>query len=242
MEWHETIDALKPHIFRISTPNGSGTGWLVSLSKASDMCAIATAAHVIDYAHYWELPIRIYHAASDRTMLLRPQDRAVNIEAHLDTAVIIFEKRDLPLPTETLPLIKQDYYIKPGVEIGWLGYPAVYQGDVCFFSGRVSHYNESQKRYLVDGVAINGVSGGPVFRSIAKGPELIGVVSAYIANRATGETLPGVAVVQDVTQFHDVAQRFRTVDEAKAKESPPSESAPQREPASNRPPENETRA
>jgi hypothetical protein len=77
---------------------------------------------------------------------------------------------------------------------------------------------------------------------IKDGPELIGVVSAYIANRATGETLPGVAVVQDVTQFHDVAERFRTVDEAKSTESPPSESIPQREPATKRPPENETRA
>lgn len=242
MEWHETIEKLKPHIFSISTPNGSGTGWLVSLSSTSNICAIATAAHVIDYAHYWELPIRIYHGDSKNTLLLRPQDRAINIEASLDTAVIIFENHNLSLPTATLPLIEQDYYIKPGVEIGWLGYPAVYQGDVCFFSGRVSHYNESQKRYLVDGVAINGVSGGPVFICTSDNLNLIGVVSAYIANRATGETLPGVAVVQDVTQFHDVAERFRSIDEAKINESPPSEAKPKTESPSTKPPETETRA
>lgn len=242
MEWHEAIVLLRPHIFNISTPNGTGTGWLVSLSKVSSMCAIATAAHVVDYAHYWELPIRLRHAESGKSILLRPQDRAINIESNLDTAALIFDKDDLPLPDETLPLIQQEYYIKPGVEIGWLGYPAIYQGDICFFSGRVSSYTESAKRYLVDGVAINGVSGGPVFRCIASGPELIGVVSAYIANRATGETLPGVAVVQDVIQFHDVAERFRTVDEAKINESPPGEAPPKKESRGVMPPETETRA
>ena len=242
MEWHESIYILKPHIFNISTPNGSGTGWLVSLSQTSNICAIATAAHVIGYAHYWELPIRIYHADSGKTLLLRPQDRSVHLEADLDTAAIIFDRADLPLPDQTLPLIEQGYYIKPGVEIGWLGYPAIYEGDICFFSGRVSHHNEDSKRYLVDGVAINGVSGGPVFRCITDNPELIGVVSAYIANRATGETLPGVAVVQDVTQFHDIAERFRTIDEAKTTESPPGDSPPQKEPVGLRSPENKTRA
>lgn len=242
MEWHESIFLLRPHIFNISTPNGSGTGWLVSLSNVSKMCAIATAAHVVDYAHYWELPIRICHADSGKSLLLRHQDRAINIEQNLDTAAIIFDRKNFPLPNQTLPLIKQDYYIKPGVEIGWLGYPAIYQGDVCFFSGRVSSYNENLKRYLVDGVAINGVSGGPVFRCVEDSPELIGVVSAYIANRATGEALPGVAVVQDVTQFHDVAERFRNVDDAKINESPPSETPPKMDSVGLRLPETETRA
>lgn len=57
MEMHEAIDAIRPHVFTISTPNGSGTDWLVSLSKKTTLCAVATAAHVVDYAHYWELPI-----------------------------------------------------------------------------------------------------------------------------------------------------------------------------------------
>lgn len=242
MEWHEAIAILKPHIISISTPNGSGTGWLVSLSKTSTICAMATAAHVVDYAHYWELPIRIHHAASGRTLLLRPQDRAVHIEAALDTAAVIFDKGDLPLPAETLPLIQQTYYIKPGVEIGWLGYPVIYRADLCFFSGRVSTYAEKEKYYLVDGVAINGVSGGPVFRCAVESPELIGVVSAYIANKATGDTLPGVAVVQDVAQFYGITERFRTIDEAKTSESPPGETPPQKESLGIRPPETETRA
>jgi hypothetical protein len=43
--------------------------------------------------------------------------------------------------------------------------------------------------YLVDGVAINGVSGGPVFDDRC---HLAGLVSAYLPNRvAPNTTLPG---------------------------------------------------
>lgn len=229
MEMHEAIDTIRPHVFTISTPNGSGTGWLVSLSKNTSLCAVATAAHVVDYAHYWELPIRLMHIDSKQKLLLRPQDRAVHLESGLDTAAIVFDRNELELPEETLSLIEPGYYMKQGVEIGWLGFPAIYNAGLCFFSGRVSNYVEENNRYFVDGVAINGVSGGPAFRCITKRPELIGVVSAYIANRATGETLPGVAVVQDVIQFHDIAERFKTLDEAKETESPPGEPPSQKE-------------
>ena len=82
---------------------------------------------------------------------------------------------------------------------------------------------EAEEAYLVDGVAINGVSGGPAFI-----PEkmLIGVVAAYIPNRATGEPLPGLAVVRGVGQFHEVAESFRSLDEAKAQETQPTEPPP----------------
>lgn len=226
---HEAIDAIRPHVFTISTPQGSGTGWLVSKSKHAPICAIATAAHVVDHAHYWELPIRVTHIDSGKTLLIRPQDRAIQIESALDSAAIILDCEQLDLPEETLELVEAGFHMKKGVEIGWLGFPAIYNAGLCFFSGRVSNYVEENNRYFVDGVAINGVSGGPAFRCLVDKPELVGVVSAYIANRATGDTLPGVAVVQDVTQFHDIAERFRTLDEAKAAESPPGEHPPQKE-------------
>ena len=238
IEWHDAVEIIKPHVFTISTPNSAGTGWLVSLSNTTSICAVATAAHVVDYAHYWELPIRLFHAQSGKTFILRAQDRAINLQYNLDTAAIVFDRDDLNFPEGTLPLMEQGYYIKPGVEIGWLGYPAIYNAGLCFFSGRISYWIEDSKRYLVDGVAINGVSGGPAFRLLVDKPELIGVLSAYIANRATGETLPGVAVVRDVTQFHDLAQRFKSMDEAKKKESPPGEPPAQKE----RPSETDTRA
>ena len=54
----------------------------------------------------------------------------------------------------------------------------------------------------------------------------MGVMSAYIANRATGETLPGLTVVSNVDQFHEVSKLFQSVDEAKEKESSPPEQSP----------------
>lgn len=224
MEWHEAIQEVHPHVVHISTPRGSGTGWLVSTSKTTDLCAIATAAHVVDHAHYWEMPIRILHPESGKSVLFRADERAIHLDTSIDSAAIVIRRGDLPLPDEPLKLVDDGYYIKPGVEIGWLGFPAVHPSNPCFFSGRVSYYNEPMKQYLVDGVAINGVSGGPTFRLVDHA-ELLGIVSAYMPNRATGEPLPGLAVIQDVSQFYDIAQRFKNLDDAKMSETPPQETA-----------------
>lgn len=230
MEWHEGIALVQPHLVHISTPRGSGTGWLVSTSRTTDLCAIATAAHVVDYAHYWEMPIRIMHPASGTSVLFKADERAIHLDVPIDSAAIVIRRGDLSFPEDPLKLFDDGYFLKPGVEIGWLGFPAVHPSHACFFSGRVSFYDEEKKHYLVDGVAINGVSGGPTFR-VTGGVELLGIVSAYMPNRATGEPLPGLAVVQDVTQFHDIAQRFRNLDEAKSKETPPEATAEAGQPA-----------
>jgi hypothetical protein len=223
-EWHEIVDLVTPHIVRIWTPQGSGTGFLVSASKSTPFCAVATAAHVIAHAHYWEEPIRIEHQASGKTLLLRQAERAIYVEQDKDTAAIVFDRGDVALPTQILSLTEKDTYFKAGVEIGWLGYPAIPRASLCFFSGRISAWVQNDEAYLVDGVAINGVSGGPAF--VLWGGTLTGVVSAYIPNRNTGEVLPGLAVVRGVSQFHDVAESFRTIDDAKAEEKPATEPPP----------------
>jgi hypothetical protein len=226
MEWHEAITILSSHIVRISTPTSGGTGWMVSRGKNHPLCAIATAAHVVEHAHFWEQPIRLFHPASGRSLLLRPPERAMNLDPNLDTAGVIFDPGDLPFPPDPLKMVEKTMFLKPGVEIGWLGFPAIAKAGLSFFSGRISTYLLDDSTYFVDGVAINGVSGGPAFTR-SNPPELVGVVSAYIPNRATGDALPGVAVVRDVTHLSDVAERFRTFDEAKAQESPPAETPPQ---------------
>ncbi|SRR6266487_1025358 len=227
LEWHEAINQFQPYVFRISTPDGFGTGFLVSRRKRAPLCAIATAAHVIRHAHYWEQPVRLDHPASGKTVLLHPSDRAITLSARLDTASLTFAGLEFDLPDEPLPLIDKGFHLKPGVEIGWMGFPAIPRAELCFFSGRVSAYLERDAEYLVDGVAINGVSGGPAFCPALNTSELIGVVSAYIPNVATGDVLPGVAVVLDVMEYHDLAERFRSLDEAKAQETPPSQVPPQ---------------
>ena len=231
LEWSEVIALLEPHVVRIMTPRGSGTGFLVSAAADGGMCAVATAAHVLADAHYWEQPIRVIHQQSGKSLLLRSADRAVFLEEANDTAALIFARGDLPLPGQPLDLAPEGKTLKIGNEIGWLGFPAVAPSEMCFFSGRVSASRRDGREYLVDGVAINGVSGGPAVWNGGDRVTLIGVMSAYIANRATGETLPGLTVIQNVHQFHEVSKLFKTVDEAKQKESPPEQPpAPPAEP------------
>jgi hypothetical protein len=131
---------------------------------------VATAAHVIDHAHYWELPIRLFHPASQKTILIHDSERAINLNQAMDTAGMLFSIGELPLPDEPLEMLDNSKFIKVGVEIGWLGFPAIPRSGLSFFSGRVSSYNQEDSTYFVDGVAINGVSGGPAFQCMAKTP------------------------------------------------------------------------
>lgn len=50
-----------------------------------------------------------------------------------------------------------------------------------------------------------------------------GVVSAYVPNRATGEILPGLAVVTDVAEFHKMVHSFKNFEEALSEQTSPTE-------------------
>jgi hypothetical protein len=112
--------------------------------------------------------------------------------------------------TETLPI---------GSSVGWLGFPAIARDTLCFFAGTISAAQRHLNAYLIDGVAINGVSGGPVLRLDQKTStmNIVGVITAYHANRAFGESLPGLSVAQDVSHFHGVIQHVKSLDDAERK-------------------------
>src|SRR5688572_22786322 len=99
MQWHEAVEAVTKHVVRITTPQGSGTGFLVSRAKDGVICGVATAAHVINHAHYWEQPIRLQFADSGQTILLRQPDRAIIVEENRDTAAILFEAKEFEFPS-----------------------------------------------------------------------------------------------------------------------------------------------
>lgn len=219
--WRTAVEIVKPHVVKIMTPRGSGTGFLCAYTEDKKLCGIATAAHVVEQSHLWEEPIRIRHYISGSEKLLRANNRAVWLDTKLDTAVILFLKEDLPLPENILPFISEEKFLKVGVEIGWVGFPVVSPHNLCFFTGHNSYWIEKSKTYLVDGVAINGVSGGPAFYRISKGIKVIGSVSAYLPNRV-GST-PGLAMISDVDQFQRVIKTIKDWEEAKKKETPPAE-------------------
>lgn len=219
INWPEAVGILQAHVVKLSTPRGSGTGFVLPIAPNSNVSIVATAAHVLDNAHYWEEPIRVQHDYSGKSLLLHANERAVFLKEERDTAALLFSKGSLPLPDTPVELVPDEKHLRIGHEVGWLGYPAVAATTLCFFSGRVSAWLETQRSYLVDGVAINGVSGGPAFHLHLEKPVVIGVVSAYIPNRATGETLPGLCVVRDVQQFQELSKEFATVKEAKTQET-----------------------
>lgn len=50
MEWHDAVSIVMPHIVKIETPSGSGTGFLSFYTHNRTVRAIATAHHVIKHA------------------------------------------------------------------------------------------------------------------------------------------------------------------------------------------------
>ncbi|MFO1424281.1 MAG: serine protease [Candidatus Competibacteraceae bacterium] len=220
LEWYEAVDALKPRMVRIATPVGTGSGFLLPWQSKSGLCAVATAAHVVDHAFYWEQPIRLDQVETGNSVLIRQEQRAIFSNAALDTAVIVFESGAIRPPVGDLAFVPEEKYLRVGNEVGWLGFPAI-TPSLCFFSGRISAWREDEKAYLIDGVAINGVSGGVVFALGVDEPRVVGVVSAYVPNRATGEVLPGLAIARDVSYLHQQATNFASLDEARSAQSIP---------------------
>jgi hypothetical protein len=198
MNWDKAIKTISPHVVKIETPAGYGTGFLAFYNHDKLWCGIATAAHVVAHADEWQEPIRIRNEASSTPKFLKADDRVIYVDRSTDSAIILFLKGELQLPESPIGLLPIDEPCDIGSDIGWLGYPAIEPNSLCFFAGTVSARQPSRKAYLIDGVAINGVSGGPVFHCPGSDKVLIiGTVSAYHANRATGEALPGLLRAQD---------------------------------------------
>lgn len=219
METHEAFEIIRQSVVRIDTPQGSGTGFLVANGRNKEICGVATASHVIHHTHLWQEPIRITHELSGKTRFLHHSERAVLSDPDCDIGSIVFGRGDIGFPENPLPITPQEKHLKIGKDVCWIGYPAVVNQPLCLFSGKVSSWIEVQKAYLIDGVAINGVSGGPVFTIFEDTIMIIGVVSAYVPNRSTGEALPGLCIARDVTRLHDEISRFNNFDQAKEEEA-----------------------
>lgn len=218
--WATALDTLRQYTFKITTPQGAGTGFMLTRESGHHVCGIATAYHVIKHAHEWEEPIKLQHTATGGQVVIRAQQRYIFTDPARDVAVTMFTNEDIALPPAELTLVPEDKHIKPGIPIGWAGYPAVAPNEFSFFSGAVSCFLEPQLSYLVDGVAINGVSGGPAFTVLPENVvHLVGVVSAYIPNRMmTGESLPGVCFVVGMHSFYQFIKQIKSVEEAQEKQ------------------------
>ena len=207
MTWQRCVEIVKPHVVRLTTPNGHGTGFLVL--RRNGRVAVATAGHVVAHAHEWGLPIKI-DGISAPQLTVEAGNRLLLVHPERDSAVLAWaldESDAHALPPEPLPLLGDESFVRTGVTIGWLGYPHLVEGGTrcCFFSGSVSDLIDH--RYFVDGVAIHGVSGGPVFCPDKVGRvTIIGSISEYRPNWQGGESLPGLLVADDISPSNLLAE------------------------------------
>lgn len=217
-EWHVLVQKVLPYVVAIETPEGSGTGFLFAYNDGKTLMAFATAAHVVQHADAWKQPIKLRHHLTGSELFLSDDDRYIELDSSRDSASILISRKGDYWPADLLPMMDPEQFKSVGVEVGWVGYPGIASPNLCFFTGRVSAFVAHDDSYLIDGVAINGVSGGPVFAELpGHTPELVGTISAYIPNRQRGDALPGMLQAHDITTFQETIKTIRSLDEARAK-------------------------
>lgn len=216
MNWDSIVTKVAPNVVRISTPSGHGTGFLYLHNQDKTIWGIATAAHVLGHADEWQEPIRIEDAQLNEVAFLKAGQRIIYFNWKTDSAVVLFQPTGtFKLPEPLIPLRPMDAPLSIGADVGWLGFPSIEAYTLCFFSGNVSARPTNRNAYLIDGVAINGVSGGPVLYSTgADSVQVVGIITAYQASRQAGGPLPGLSIAQDVSHFHDIIQHVKTMDDA----------------------------
>lgn len=220
MDWNQIVERVTPLIVKIETPAGHGTGFVCYYDETRNLCGIATAHHVVEHAERWQQAMRIHHFPSSKFAFLKEADRVIFFDQQKDSAFILMEVGELDFPENLIQLLPTDNRLPIGAEVGWLGYPAMGPDTLCFFSGNVSAWQGFRHAYLIDGVAINGVSGGPVVYSTpTEGVQIVGTISAYMPNQAIGGSLPGLSVAQDVSHFHDIASKMRNFVEARRQQA-----------------------
>jgi len=214
--WVEAAEEIAPHVVKLEVPDSAGSGFFVAYRKEGKqkIAVIATAAHVIEHAFKWSEPIRI--TGHKRTVLLTPEQYHMFLSDGLDMAIIEVPWEAVDFPPNPLPSANPKDMLPAGSPIAWCGYPNIVEDVNCLFTGHISASIVDRGDYLIDGVVIHGVSGGPAFVCENSEITIVGLLSQYLPNRATGESLPGLGVVRSIaplTQYFDdqeMAEKKRT--------------------------------
>jgi hypothetical protein len=219
MPWDRVFERVEKNVFRLYAGQSAGTCFVVSVAstpnKRSSFAILATAWHVVEGLIGTDQCITLVSA--DKTATLTEDAAGFGIARVgpevFDTALLIAETcTPLRAPEELLPLLPSDSMMARGAQIGSLGFPGICEHELCFFHGVVSGYLSSPPTYLVDGVAVNGVSGGPAFDDRA---HVIGLVSSYIPNRIDEHTtlpgLMGVIPIVAIRYYLDEVLRARII-------------------------------
>jgi len=196
-DWPGLIPSLEPLCFRVHAANSLGTAFAIGVSTKDGgrHTMLVTAYHVVEDVLGNDKPIELIK--SDGTVISKVVDGFLRIypvgPPECDSALIEVPTKEPLFTQDQLQPMPLRTMLPRGAPLGWLGYPGLVFPELCFFHGFVSGHQEKPPIYLVDGVAINGVSGGPAFDPSGL---VIGFVSAYLPNRLRPDTtLPGLMIV-----------------------------------------------
>ena len=196
--WPEVITQIEPLVYQVHAGKALGTAFAVSVTGPADgghHTMFATAWHVIKDIVQTTDPLELIR--SDGTPLSKLTTGPVAVypvgPPECDTALICAPTREPLVEPSALLAMPLETMLPRGADVGWLGFPGLVYPELCFFRGVVSGYSERPPIYLIDGVAINGVSGGLAFDRTGL---LIGLVSAYVPNQVDERrTLPGLMIL-----------------------------------------------
>lgn len=197
MAWDKVVDRVARIVFRLLAGDWAGTCFAVSIGTLPQSEAtyymFATAWHVVKDITGSQQPI--YMVAADDKTVCEAKAGCYAVfrlgSEVFDTALIMVRSPEAIVSlSDLLPIFPPESQLPRGTEIGLVGFPGIVGSEFCFFTGTISGYLNSPPSYLVDGVAISGVSGGPAFDNRA---QIIGLVSSYIPNQVNEYmTLPGL--------------------------------------------------
>lgn len=209
LSWSNACELVSSYVVQIIRGSDShGTGFIYRHDPKLGLSSIATAAHVVEEASVLGAPLQIVDSAGQKTTIF-DTDRAVFADTKRDTALILVSDRDVPKIAEPLDSTEN---VKPGHEVGWMGFPAVADRQLSFFSGRVSAIMAQRDRLLVDGVALPGCSGSPVFAirkhaSGARVAKVMGVMTCYWPNLTMEDDL-GLTGVSKLSHFDELKKKI----------------------------------
>jgi len=89
VHWDVIVKKAERYVVKIETPSGHGTGFLCAYDREQDICAIATALHVVNEANRWQQPIRISNHDLSSTVLLKDTNRRIVAQPKNDSAAIL---------------------------------------------------------------------------------------------------------------------------------------------------------
>jgi hypothetical protein len=196
--WADVIPRVERLVYQVKADAGRGTAFAISVATPSGNqhhTMFATAWHVVEGAVGNDATLDL--VGKDGVLVSGLTTGPVSVypvgPPEYDAAMIVVPTRVPLVSIVDLHAMPLETMLNRGAELGWLGYPALAAPDLCFFRGNVSGHRKDPPCYLVDGVGINGVSGGPAFDADGL---IVGMVSSYIPNQENrGLTLPGLLTI-----------------------------------------------